>query len=87
MHAPALRTTTLPSSAAHAHACTHPAYHHPPICHPMHAPALHTTPPVICPYTCACTLAPCTTTLPSSATHTHVCTHPAYHPPPLSSGA
>ncbi|KAG6327529.1 hypothetical protein ID866_11559, partial [Astraeus odoratus] len=35
MHAPALCTTTLPSSATHTRACTHPAYHHPPVvCHP-----------------------------------------------------
>ncbi|KAG6327530.1 hypothetical protein ID866_11560, partial [Astraeus odoratus] len=29
---------------------------------PVHAPALHTTPPVVCPHAHACTLAPCTTT-------------------------
>ncbi|KAG6326362.1 hypothetical protein ID866_12726, partial [Astraeus odoratus] len=99
MRAPALCTTTLPSSAAHTRACTHPAYHHPPIahacactcpayhhppvCRPVCAPALHTTPPVICPHTCVCTLTPCTTTLLSSAAHVHVCTHPAYHHPPI----
>ncbi|KAG6327438.1 hypothetical protein ID866_11650, partial [Astraeus odoratus] len=25
-------------------------------------PALRTTPPIVCPHACACTLAPCTTT-------------------------
>ncbi|KAG6327127.1 hypothetical protein ID866_11960, partial [Astraeus odoratus] len=99
MCAPALCITTLPSSAAHTHACTHPAYHHPPIthahactcpvyhhppvCRPVCAPALRTTPPIICPHTRACTLAPCTTTLPLSAAHACACTHPAYHHPPI----
>ncbi|KAG6326140.1 hypothetical protein ID866_12949, partial [Astraeus odoratus] len=47
VHAPALHTTTLPLSAAHACVCTltpcTTTSHHLP-------PALHTTPPVICPH-------------------------------------
>ncbi|KAG6325943.1 hypothetical protein ID866_13144, partial [Astraeus odoratus] len=46
MCAPALHTTTLPSSATHTHACTRPAYHHPPVvCRPC--PCVH--PPCVSP--------------------------------------
>ncbi|KAG6327056.1 hypothetical protein ID866_12035, partial [Astraeus odoratus] len=42
-------------------------------------PTLHTTPPVICPHARACTLAPCTTTLLSSAATSTCDPCPAYH--------
>ncbi|KAG6326531.1 hypothetical protein ID866_12558, partial [Astraeus odoratus] len=56
----------LPSSAAHARACTlapctTTSHHLLPT--PVHAPALHTTTlPSSAAHACACTLAPCTTT-------------------------
>ncbi|KAG6326679.1 hypothetical protein ID866_12410, partial [Astraeus odoratus] len=59
VRAPALHTTTLPSSATHARACTLTP------CATTSCrllPTLHTTPPIVCPHTRACTLAPCTTT-------------------------
>ncbi|KAG6326180.1 hypothetical protein ID866_12908, partial [Astraeus odoratus] len=75
--APALHTTTLLSSATHTHACTRPVYHYPPV---VCCPCLCMHPPCVPPPSChllptpVCAPALHTTTLPSSATHTHVCT-------------